>query len=733
MHPTSTDIAANGIDTELLATLVIEMNILRRHVTAYPAGHPVPVAAAVKVARLVERLLDGTESVTLGIARDTLMMGDHPLDRKNPVYRDLARVLFDRGIVTLTCHRYLSPDELLRFGGLLARSREDIRGAGGIEKAAAAAGLSRLELRGIDYDLFRVTEEEWLSGQPDGAGGPSPLWEKFVRGMMDGTLDPFGDETEKGPPVDPELLARIMNGNLLLDQGGRHESYEAVITAFMRRMDREAEDGRSGREYAERLAGLAERLNPDLRRQFLGSTFLALGESPDAALQVISSMTEQAVLDALDELNDRNAAVPPLILNLCQKLGVTSSRGGEEDIPLSRATAARMGQKLGTIFREMNSQHYVPDAYQGKLERIIASGNISPGIAEADGLREAILGENLEAKVGAIILDIMEAEPEPTADRAEAGGMGTSLAELCAFYLEVGDFAALREFCGHLPPPGTEAATPLQRQLLAVVGTAAFQGPLVEAPAAWGKERYDDIRTIIRQVGDPCVEPLLERLAEEENMSLRRYYMGCLAGLGNAARDGAIARLGDDRWFYVRNLVALLRDLGDPAAVKPLRQLLGHPHPRVRQETLRTLAHFRDPEGERMLVRELESGNRETLLTAIQLSDRSRSSTVRDKLLTLLGRGGLAGPDVEVRCAVVRALAEAGDAAVLPGLARQLRAKSLLRSTHLNRLKVEIVRSLARYPADAALPLLREAADSGVDEVERAARETMRIVGGKSR
>lgn len=712
------------IDIEMVSTLVIEMNILRRHVTAYPAGHPVTRNAAAKVARLLNRLLAGAESITLGIARDTVLFDGHPLDRRNPVYRDFARALSDRGIVALTCHRRLDADELLRFGALLTRSREDIGAGGGIAEVARSEGLSRLEVLGVNYDLFRITEEDLLTGLPEGGSGSASLWEQFVRGLLDGTIDPFGDATVKRPPLDPRLLAQVLNGHALGSKERSDQTYDAVITAFMRRMDRDSDGGRMGEETAEQFGSLVAYLNPDLRRQFLGKAFTDLADRPEAARRLVTSVDDDIILDTITELNDRNTTIPPIILKLCQRLGGASPAGDGAPQILSRTEALRVGHKLGTVLREGSFDHYVPEVYQGSLEQIVTAGKIASGLAEAGDLKGQLEAENHEAKVGAIILAVLESDTgEDGAD-----GMEESLGELCAYYLAAGDFTALRAVCDHLPPPGEAPSTPLQQRILAMVDTPGFITSLVDASAVWGKERFDDIRTVMTRVGPPCVAPLLDRLAGEENMSLRRYYVACLLSLGDAARDEAMARLGDGRWFYVRNLVAILRGLNDPAAVRSLRQLLDHPHPRVRQETLRTLVHFRDPEGERMLLRELGSSNRETLLTAIQLADRSRSPQVRERLLGLLQKGGITGPDVDVRCAVVRTLAETGNPAVLPDLARLLRSRSILRTASAARLKAEIVRSLPRYPAEDALPLVQEAAASGVPEVEKAARETLRAM-----
>lgn len=711
-----------NISMERLSALVIELNILRRHVTSYPAGHPLPGEAARKVAHMLSRLLKHTGSMTLGIAREAILFSGHPLDRRNPVFRDFARALSERGIVTITCHRGLDDVELLRFGGILSRSREEINACGGIEAVARGEGLSRLEVRGVDYDLFRVTETDQLPGTQEGGSGSASLWEQFVRGLLDGTLDPFGDSTENLPPMDPRILAEVLNGHAFGDPDRQNETYDAVIAAFMRRIDRGSGE-QSEPECAVRLGALAESLTPDLRRQFLGKAFYALADRPETASRLVSSMDNKIILDTIEELNTRNVSIPPLILTLCQKLNAYSD-DREAPLPVSGAETGRVARNLGAMLSSESFEQYVPEVYQGNLEQIVAAGKIASGLSEAGTLRELLEAENYEAKAGAIILEVMKSDTAMD----DTGSMGESLGELCAYYRDAGDFAALKAVCEHLPAPGEAPSTPLQQRLYTAIGSPSFINPLMDAPTVWGKGRYDEIRAIITLIGPPCVPPLLDRLAEEESMSLRRYYMACLLSLGEAARDEAVARLGDERWFYVRNLVTILRGLDDPTAVRPLSRLLHHPHPRVRQETLRTLVHFRDPEGERMLLRELGSSDRETVLTAIQLSDRSRSPKVRERLTGLLSKGGITGTGIDIRCAVVKALAETGDPAALPDLARLLRSRSILRSASLVRLKTEIVRSLSKYPPEAALPLLREATASGVPDVELAARQTLRAM-----
>ena len=156
----------------------------------------------------------------------------------------------------------------------------------------------------------------------------------------------------------------------------------------------------------------------------------------------------------------------------------------------------------------------------------------------------------------------------------------------------------------------------------------------------------------------------------------------------------------------VRNSVTLLRSLDDPAVLRHFRLVVGHPHPRVRQEVLKTLLHFRHPEADRQLVKEMSSSDVEMQLFAIQMAEQSQDPQVLARLRKFLGGKVLSETDFELKSAVLRTLGKIGDPQVLPDMAKLLEAKSLLRSSLLKRLKGEVVRSLANYPLAAVLPLL---------------------------
>ena len=120
----------------------------------------------------------------------------------------------------------------------------------------------------------------------------------------------------------------------------------------------------------------------------------------------------------------------------------------------------------------------------------------------------------------------------------------------------------------------------------------------------------------------------------------------------------------------------------------------------------------RDPAAERFILQELASNDVQRELAAVRLAESTRGQAVIDKLCTLLDGGGI-NYHPELKHAIVTTLAAIGEARTLPRLERVLRSRNLFHPVEHNRLKHEIVSSLARYPAAAARSLIEEFGASG--------------------
>jgi hypothetical protein len=116
-----------------------------------------------------------------------------------------------------------------------------------------------------------------------------------------------------------------------------------------------------------------------------------------------------------------------------------------------------------------------------------------------------------------------------------------------------------------------------------------------------GKETFLYVKDWFNIFVPTFIEPLLDRLTEEESKALRLLYLELLKEFGGAVKDQLIKRLGDKRWYVVRNLL-VLRQLNDPTILNSIYDFLTT----MTRETgmlLHTFLAFKDPRAVNILLR----------------------------------------------------------------------------------------------------------------------------------
>lgn len=719
-----TDATLHNLDTRLLSNVIYELNVTRRHVTAYPNNHPVILSSVEKLLNLLRELLSVREEIMLGIAKDTLLVGTSALDRKNPVYRDIANTLFSHGIATISFNKLISQQEILNFCRLISFKREQLDSKGGIARLLDLAGISGIRLSTIDYRIFRANEDGIIEEKNAQIlqKQSSLIWENFVKGLLEGTLGLEGEAFD----LDPELIAEILNDKKSeITQTAK--SYWNNIADFLKQLD-EIKFGKQKDEMIRRISSLINSLSPALRRQFLNSAFSTLATRHELAQSVLSNIPEDYLLDALDDLNTRQEALPQMLLNLVGKLSESigeSSFGN--DLLDRKGSNVGAKEKLKTIFKEDTPDKFIPDDYQKALRSIISSRTISPAeSSQLEALKSSFGTSDLEGKISLIVIDIINSSQIDI----DVEILRRNLLDLTTFFLNTGAFNALLKMYDKMAIPSKNGPEECCREVLDTFASQEFLQEVLNGLHSWGKTKYDEISKLIYRVGKPFVPPLLDRLADEQSMSLRRYYMERLRELGPLARDEVIARLRDKRWYFVRNLILVLRSLNDETVIPHVRRTTNHPNPRVRQEAIRTLLSLHDSEADHLLLRDMSGGFNEAKIAAVKLAEFSQHPEVHKKLVEFLAQGGFTGLDFELKSAAIHSLGMIGDPSVLPDLERFLNSRSFLRAGQLSRLKSELVQSLKHYPMQSVSPLLKSLTSSGQRDIRRIAEELYRNLQG---
>ena len=704
----SPDIPFEGIDTSLLASLIIELNTANRFFKAYPSGHPVVITSLHKVVSRYTQLLGSLEEVKIAVAKDALFVGNDFLDKGNRVFRDFAGTLFEKGIGALILQQGLTIEELTAFYSILGLSREEIAQQGGIELIWGNAHLTALGMQAIRYDLFGGIE-----GDNHGAGQPiEGLWERFARGLIEGTL---GQGLFEDICFKPQLVADALNKRYQ-ETGG---NYLDDFSAMLQQEENQPLPHRSGKIPYKQIAAFAAHLSPGLRQHFLSETFnITTLEGNSAAEEIISCMLPQKAVETLEELKRSDNTAPAPLIKLLEKLANRADAGHPDAILLQDPST----EKMRLIFSEHGvEEHMATENSRTSRASALNENQYAPDRSGRDILISSLDPHLLENQIGEIILRLATSGNDP----AVTENLAHNLGEMCTFLLQTGDYHQLQKIIGRAADPTLPAS--FRARLTERFSQRTFLDEILNGLAIWGKTRYYDIRQLIEEIGAPFIEPLLDKLATEENMSLRRFIMDRIQEFGLLAKEPILSRMSDNRWYYLRNLLIMLHSYNDPKLAPHFRPFLTHTNGKVRQDALLCLLHYHDPAAERQLLRDLESTVTETKLMAIGAAKKSRSNVVFKVLLEIVSKSGFSPLDLEFRTAALHTLKDMGRIEALPVLTRILDSSNLLRSKALNRLKIEVVRSLEAYPPEAVLPIL-QSHSRGHDELALQVNESERTI-----
>ncbi len=241
----------------------------------------------------------------------------------------------------------------------------------------------------------------------------------------------------------------------------------------------------------------------------------------------------------------------------------------------------------------------------------------------------------------------------------------------------------------------------------------ALVGALAELP----DETLALLPELLQRLGPTAIRHLLGVLAETDNRPLRHLLLDVLARLGPVVVRDATSLLSDNRWYVVRNVLLLLRRVGDPGSVPAVRKCADHPDLRVRLEAIRNLFAFDRDVPRELLRRALTHSDPRQAEAAMELAGEHAFAEAVEPIVSYLRAHDLLGRRRAVRLKAIRALAAIGDPAALDGLGR-FRARFQLLPPAIEERR-ELYRTLASYPQEARRVWIESGLRARDEEIRR--------------
>jgi hypothetical protein len=547
-----------------LADFLVEFSIVLHNRSMYPAGHPQLRNSAVRFAQRLNALLGNRDSVTLGVARNRLVIESVTTDPKNALLRDLAHRLHRHRIAAVHLTRGATADEIEDV--LAALGADAQRGDGPLGKRLEQVGpWNHIQLRPVGYD--RLTLQD-----PDTIGEGKPMsgrdaWVELAQLAL----------SSEGPMVSSESVADPLVVAQAIHRKSGEVAYDRVVLGYLSRVAEEM-SGRKGAvddQLSQRLSGLIQALNPDTLRRLL-ETGASQAERTQFVLNASQVLAADAVMEVLEAAaKASHQTISHNLLNLLHKLA-HHAEGGAVHIRAEAEGALR--NNVARLIGDWKLEDPNPEHYTAVLEGMV---------------RDAPEDLTQDSQGGC--------EPEIIVKMAlELDCIGPSVYAAAEAMLNRRELVRIAHLLDAAPQ--TEAAETLWRF---VANSDRLDAELAVMPPD-----TEAIAILVSRLGLTAVNALLDHLGRTDDRSTRASLMKQLLALGSQMGDVAAARLPDAPWYLQRNILVLIGRLGSwPQGFSPLSYAV-HLDPRIRREGIKLLlespAHMAD--GILLGVRDADDG-----------------------------------------------------------------------------------------------------------------------------
>ena len=650
------------------------MALAWKNLLAYPPGHPALATAFEPVRAQLSELRGPAPEVVFGVAADGLMFGGAKVDSLQA--QKLGQNLYARNVALVRFGAATDTRDLERFLRLLGTNPANDKRP--IWEALAAAGVSNIQIQPVDYSGVQVTEDLNVPPpQPKPIEQRNSLWDEILRALMAGRHI-SAKETATSPVNSIDALSAMLakyveaapGADLEATFGGQRPESRNAITRRVAEAVAGYVASSSGlrRQFAVgQVTQLLRTLPPDLRASVMRSVLRVLS-TDEAAGSTLRDLTAALPQDEILEGLRYVAAMTKVsshALSILHTLAPLDQRARPEASP-----AGTVGDILELFAEEDVGRFHAADTNALLETKTVRVPLLNPQPAEVPlGDRaDTISDERVHATLAYTLLDLIDRHA--SADQPAASLLARVESSFRAL-LGAGRFADAAEVIDRMQSLSTKALlrddikASLAR-LSSAETIASLVTGLVDAPPETGVL----MKRLIAAMGKVAVQNLLIALAEESNRSRRRRLFDFTSSLGPAIVGEATAFLGDGRWYVVRNMLVLLRTVGDRSSLPEVHRLAKHPDLRVRLEAIKTLIAFEPAVPSALLENAINDPDPKLAESAIGLVASYGIKESVGPLLKILDGWDVLQRRRSTRLKAIAALGELGEPAALDAMGR---------------------------------------------------------------
>jgi HEAT repeat protein len=655
----------------------------------YQEGHPARERAVERAHAVLVRLIAPTGNLALGVSRDALIGPEEKLSSA-PASR-LAAALYQREVALIRFQEGIEPEELEHLLCLLPRG-VSIRNREPLATELAARGVRHVLVESVDFsDLVATDSLEDTGTVPR----EDSLWDRILQRLL------ADQRFSAGVPVEPDATSAsagqvIALINALLENRGATKGTRAVPGASVtstevlaalaslvggtaREQVLEASDPEEQRSVVRHFAELLGVLPAELQQTALDAAlreFATVDELAPAFLSFSGAVSAAQMIGSLRRLRSEGTPLSPRVLSLLQSLALEATPARLEEEPSEQPEL--LAQALQRVFGEgeMDEEELSAGVDERLSLELQLHTPIHARFADLDPYLETLTEPRLSIALATTLLDLLQ---RPVFDAEHTVWIVGRLQRVFRELLADGRFVTAVRIVESLRRAATAPGQPrslreaAQRCLESLSELDSLSG-LGDAFRAAGPPAVRSMRQLIKLLGPEALERLLIALGEEADLSKRRHIFDLLVALGPMVVPAALALIADSRWYVRRNMLSLLREVGQGLAPDVLRPALEHPEPRVRLEAVKCLPLATAEIPDDLVRKVIHDADARVAEAAVSTLGSARVAAASEPLVELLSHPDPFALQTQLRIRALQALGEIGDPSVLPRIGKCFRS-----------------------------------------------------------
>ena len=209
-----------------------------------------------------------------------------------------------------------------------------------------------------------------------------------------------------------------------------------------------------------------------------------------------------------------------------------------------------------------------------------------------------------------------------------------------------------------------------------------------------------------------AIEPFVKYLGEMKTIRARKNVIDALISLGKKDIQMLARKLDDQRWYVVRNIIYILRKIGDRRAIDYLLKTVRHGDIRVRKEVIKALGELGGHEVVQTLRECLDDPDVQVRTAAVKAFGTIGSEPAKKILLDKISDKSFKDKGLEEKKEFFETIARWKDAEVFDFLVKIMKLKSFFNRSKIIENKACAAHGLGLLGNKDALPLLEKFKDS---------------------